>query len=90
MSKKRRNHSASFKAKVALSAIKGDKTMRELSSLYTLNPVQIQKCLPAVGGEKATIGRFSRCIWCYKENREKPRDRSKRFTCKDRSADDGT
>jgi len=43
MSKKRRNHSASFKAKVALSAIKGDKTMRELSEIYTLNPVQIQK-----------------------------------------------
>jgi len=43
MSKKRRNHSASFKAKVALSAIKGDKTMGELSEIYTLNPVQIQK-----------------------------------------------
>ena len=90
MSKKRRNHSASFKAKVALSAIKGDKTMGELYEIYTLNPVQIQKCLPAAGGEKATIGRFSRCIWRLKENREKPRGRSKRFTCKDRSADDGT
>ena len=43
MSQKRRNHSAAFKAKVALAAIKGDKTMRELSSFYTLNPVQIQK-----------------------------------------------
>ena len=43
MSKKRRNHSAVFKATVALAAIKGDKTMRELSSFYTLNPVQIQK-----------------------------------------------
>ena len=43
MSQKRRNHSAAFKAKVALDAIKGDKTMRELSSFYTLNPVQIQK-----------------------------------------------
>jgi len=30
MSKKRRNHSAAFKAKVALVAIKGDKTMSEL------------------------------------------------------------
>ena len=43
MSQKRRNHSAAFKAKVALAAIKGDKMMRELSSFYTLNPVQIQK-----------------------------------------------
>jgi len=43
MSKKRRNHSAAFKARVALAALKGDKTMSELSSFYTLNPVQIQK-----------------------------------------------
>lgn len=43
MSQKRRNHSAAFKSKVALVAIKGDRAMRELSSFYTLNPVQIQK-----------------------------------------------
>jgi len=43
MSKKRRNHSAVFKAKVALAALKGDKTMSELSSFYTLHPAQIQK-----------------------------------------------
>ena len=29
------------KAKVALAALKGDKTMSELSSFYTLNPGQI-------------------------------------------------
>ena len=43
MSKKRRNHSAAFKAKVALAALKGDKTLSELSSFYVLNPAQIQK-----------------------------------------------
>ncbi len=43
MSKNRRNHSAAFKAKVALAALKGDKTMSELSSFYTLHPAQIQK-----------------------------------------------
>jgi len=43
MSKKRRNHSSAFKAKVALAALKGDKTMSELSSFYALNPAQIQK-----------------------------------------------
>ncbi len=43
MSKNRRNHSAAFKAKVALSALRGDKTMSELSSFYTLHPAQIQK-----------------------------------------------
>ena len=43
MSQKRRNHSAAFKAKVALAALKGDKTMSERSSCYTLHPAQIQK-----------------------------------------------
>ena len=43
MSKNRRNHSSTFKAKVALAAIKGDKTMSELSSFYVLHPAQIQK-----------------------------------------------
>ena len=43
MSKKRRNHSASFKARVALSAIRGDKTMSELSSEYMLSPSVIKR-----------------------------------------------
>ncbi len=43
MSKKRRNHSAAFKAKIAVAALKGDKTMSELSSFYTLHPAQLQK-----------------------------------------------
>jgi len=43
MSKTRRNHSAEFKAKVALEAIKGDKTIRELSDQFGLHPNQIQK-----------------------------------------------
>lgn len=43
MSKTRRNHSAAFKAKVALDAIKGDKTLSELASQYSLHPNQIQQ-----------------------------------------------
>lgn len=43
MSKKRRNHSASYKAKVALEAIKGEKTLSELASHFTLHPNQIQQ-----------------------------------------------
>ena len=43
MSKKRRNHSATFKAKVALDALKGDKTLSELASHYELHPTQIQQ-----------------------------------------------
>jgi transposase len=37
----RRNHSAAFKAKVALAAIKGDKTLAELASQFDLHPNQI-------------------------------------------------
>ena len=42
MSKRpRRNHSPAFKAKVALDAIRGDKTLAELSNLYDVHPNQI-------------------------------------------------
>jgi len=41
MKNKRRNHGASFKAKVALEAAKGDKTMAELSSEFGVHPSQI-------------------------------------------------
>ncbi len=41
MKNRRRNHSAAFKAKVALAAIKGDKTIAELASEYEVHPNQI-------------------------------------------------
>lgn len=41
MKRTRRNHSAEFKAKVALAALKGDKTLGELAALYELHPNQI-------------------------------------------------
>jgi transposase len=37
----RRTHSATFKAKVALAALKGDKTLVELSQQYNVHPNQI-------------------------------------------------
>ena len=37
----RRNHSLAFKAKVALAAIKGDKTLAELAQQFDLHPKQI-------------------------------------------------
>ena len=41
MSKKRRQFSPAFKAKVALAAAKGDKTLAELASQYKVYPNQI-------------------------------------------------
>jgi transposase len=37
----RRNHSSVFKAKVALAALKGDKTIAELSEQFEVHPNQI-------------------------------------------------
>jgi len=37
MSRKRRNHSPDFKAKVALAAIKGDETLSEIARRFDIN-----------------------------------------------------
>ena len=39
----RRNHSADFKAKVALAAIRGEKTLIELSQQFDVHPNQIKQ-----------------------------------------------
>lgn len=41
MKRKRRNHSAAFKAKVALAALQGDKTLAELSEQFEVHVNQI-------------------------------------------------
>ena len=41
MSRKRKQYSPEFKAKVALAAIRGDKTIAEISGQYELYPAQV-------------------------------------------------
>ena len=41
MSKKRKQYRAEFKAKVALAAIRGEKTIAELGAQYELYPAQV-------------------------------------------------
>ena len=42
MSEERRKHSPSFKAKVALEAVKGEQTVAQLAARYEVHPGQIQ------------------------------------------------
>ena len=41
MKRTRRNHGATFKAQVALAAVKGDKTLAELAEHFCVHPTQI-------------------------------------------------
>jgi len=41
MKKSRRNHSGAFKARVALAAIAGDKTVAEIAQHYEVHPNQV-------------------------------------------------
>jgi transposase-like protein len=62
----RRNHSAAFKAKVALAAVRGEKTLAELAEQFDIHPHQItqwknqlQEGAAGVFGEARTsIGRY--------------------------------
>ena len=43
MKRHRRKHSAEFKARVALEAIKGIKTIQEIAKEYEIHPVQVSE-----------------------------------------------
>ena len=79
-----RNHTATFKAKVALAAIKGDRTLAQLAEQFDVHPNQINIV------ESAARGRGCRCF------RSRQRQRSSASGCrcevtarKDRRADAG-
>ena len=40
---KRRNHDAAFKARVALEAVKGERTVSELAAEYGVHPTMIHR-----------------------------------------------
>ena len=51
----RRNHTPAFKAKVALSAIKGDRTLAELAEQFDVHPNQITSWKAQLEGGAADI-----------------------------------
>ena len=55
MSKERRKHSPSFKAKVALEAVKGELTVAHLAARYEVHTGQIQAWQTALTGGAAGV-----------------------------------
>ncbi len=68
MTRKRRNHSPEFKAKVALAAAKGDKTISELAQKYNLHANQITTWKKELLENAATI--FAATSHTGKDNAE--------------------
>jgi len=55
MKESRRKHSPSFKAKVALEALKGEQTIAEIASRYEVHPTLVTKWKKALHDEAASI-----------------------------------
>ncbi|HWL58715.1 MAG TPA: transposase, partial [Paracoccus sp. (in: a-proteobacteria)] len=53
--RKRRNHDAGFKARVALEAVKGERTVSELAAEYGVHPTMIHQWKKALLGGAADI-----------------------------------
>lgn len=51
----RRNHTAAFKAKVALAAVKGDRTLAQLAEQFDVHPNQITSWKAQLEGGAADV-----------------------------------
>src|SRR5467141_651299 len=78
----RRNHTPGFKAKVAIAAIKGDRTLAQLSEQFDVHPNQITSW-------KAQLGWGCRCFWSRQQRSHASGGRRGVTTREDRRADAG-
>ena len=69
MKRSRRSHSAAFKARVALAALKGDRTMAQLAEQFDVHPGQIRIW------KKRLLGRRRRGVRSCRDRQERPRKR---------------
>src|SRR5213596_870517 len=80
----RRNHTAAFKAKVALAAVKGDRTLTQLAEQFDVHPNQITSWKAQL--EEGGI----RCIRSRRRQRSRATDRRREVApCQDWRADAG-
>ena len=56
MKKHRRKHTAEFKARIALEAIRGIDTLNEIAAKYEVHPVQVGNWKKEVSGRKGSRG----------------------------------